>query len=279
MDDREEKKPEGTTPEADREQNARIPLSAAARRVQALGLDREREPEIEVEHVGFWENFWYHHKWKTILIAAAALIVAVCMAQLLSRETPDAYLLYAGPAYLTAREVQAISADCKLVMEDSNGDGKKGLSILDINYLTAEQIEEKKRQAQAEGVDLTIDGAGNTAQYERFELEMIAGESAVCLLDPALYENVRKAGGLVPLSEVFAGTPPHAVDEYGIAFGETDFARTFSSMNVFPQDSILCLRRVTSVSRLKGKKAERLQAWQTDFFTAIVEFTAPDGVE
>ena len=122
-------------------------------------------------------------------------------------------------------------------------------------------------------------GSDVANKNERFELEMIAGESAVCLLDPALYENVRKAGGLVPLSEVFAGTPPHAVDEYGIAFGETDFARTFSSMNVFPQDSILCLRRVTSVSRLKGKKAERLQAWQTDFFTAIVEFTAPAGVE
>jgi hypothetical protein len=51
------------------EQEDAIPQSARARVMHSLGQDTENAPAIEVEPVGFWENFWYHHKWKVILIA------------------------------------------------------------------------------------------------------------------------------------------------------------------------------------------------------------------
>ncbi|MGN1075200.1 MAG: hypothetical protein ACI4QB_09430 [Eubacteriales bacterium] len=260
-------------------QEEEVPESASARILRGLGQDNAPPPpDHEPEHVGFWENFWYHHKWKTIIIAAAVLVLTVTMIQTCSRETPDVYLMYAGPAYLTPNEARAVQDAVRQVMEDYNGDGERGVMLTDVNYLTPEQIDEKMALAEAQGVELIFDYAGNASQRERFEVEVIAGESVICILDPALYEDVKKAGGLLPLTEVLGETPPEAIDEYGIRFGETKFARYFTAMQVLPEDSVLCIRRLSTMSAFKGKaKSERIHAYHTALFTSMVRFEFPEG--
>ena len=245
-------------------QEEEVPESASARILRGLGQDdAPPPPEHEPEHVGFWENYWYHHKWKTIIIAAAVLVLTVTMIQTCSRETPDVYLMYAGPAYLTPNEARAVQDAVRQVMEDYNGDGERGVMLTDVNYLSPEQIDEKLALA---------------SQRERFEVEVIAGESVICILDPALYEDVKKAGGLLPLTEVLGETPSEAIDEYGIRFGETKFARYFTAMQVLPEDSVLCIRRLSTMSAFKGKaKSERLHAYHTALFTSMVRFEFPEG--
>ena len=65
---------EKKTPVNGEEQND-IPQSARAKVMRSLGQDTEARPEIEVEPVGFWENFWYHHKWKTIIISFVVILL------------------------------------------------------------------------------------------------------------------------------------------------------------------------------------------------------------
>ena len=103
--------------------------SASARIMRGLGLDKETRPEIEVEPVGFFENYWYHHKWTTIIVGVALLIVLICTMQMCARETPDVYIMYAGPGFLTANEAREVQNSFRQVMEDYNEDGERGVSI------------------------------------------------------------------------------------------------------------------------------------------------------
>jgi hypothetical protein len=85
------------------------------------------------------------------------------------------------------------------------------------------------------------------------------------------------AGGLIPLSEIFETVPTSAIDEYGIRFSETDLYKTFSALSFCPEDTVLCIRRVSTMAIFKGKtKTERMHAYHVDLFTRMVTFTAPE---
>ena len=59
--------------------------SNAARRVKALGLDREERDETVVDG-DKWENFWYHYKWYTIIALAFAAILIITTVQFVNKE-------------------------------------------------------------------------------------------------------------------------------------------------------------------------------------------------
>lgn len=251
--------------------------SASARIMRGLGLDKKTEPEIEVEPVGFFENYWYHHKWKTIIVGVFLLIFLICTLQMCSKETPDVYIMYAGPGFLTANEAREVQNSFRQVMEDYNGDGERGVMLSAFNYLNSAQIDEKLAQAEKDGVELIVDYAGNNDAYERFSLEVMAGESVICILDPGLYAQLKAGGGLMELEEVLGYVPEGALDAYGVRFRATAFSQFFTATHVFPEDSILCVRRVSAMAAFKGqKKTEQAHSYHTALFRSVMEFTIPE---
>lgn len=53
-----------------------------AREMYLVGVDEDElkppePPKQPKTPKGKWENFWYHYKWHTIAIAAAALVITV----------------------------------------------------------------------------------------------------------------------------------------------------------------------------------------------------------
>lgn len=255
-----------------------IPQSAAARILHGLGTDQEPETEIPVKKGNFLENFWYHHKWKTIAVVFVAVVLFVCVAQMNARETPDVYVLYAGPYGFAQNEVFQIRDAIRQVMDDYNGDGERGIAMTDFFYLNADQIQAAQEEAAADGATFYMDVVENSRTLERFELEIFSGESVVCMLDPGLYEQVKGAGGLMPLAEIFDTIPETALDEYGIRLADTEFARYFTSMQVLPEDSVLCIRRVSTMAAFKGqKKTEQMHTYHVSLFRSIVNFTFPEG--
>ena len=81
----------------------------------------------------------------------------------------------------------------------------------------------------------------------------------------------------MPLEEVLGYVPEEAIDEYGIRFRDTAFSEFFTATHVFPEDSILCIRRVSVMSAFKGqKKTERAHAYHTELFRSVVEFSLPE---
>ena len=89
---------------------------------------------------------------------------------------------------------------------------------------------------------------------------------------------MRAADGFVPLAEIFDVVPDSAVDAYGIRLYDTPFAQYFTISHIFPEETIVALRRVTTISQVRGQaKMEKMAAWHRDLFEKIVNFTFPEG--
>lgn len=260
------------------------PVSNAAKVIKAMEEKEsqssgQEHQDIPLDKGSRWENFWYHYKWHTIFIIFISVFLIIGVGQLLSRETPDVYFMYAGPEYINSEKNLAIRNAVKQVMsEDFNGDGEKGVLFTDITFMNEAQIKAAYAEAQAEGVDIALDMQANATALNRFNAEAFSGESVIYMLDPDLFDEVKRAGGFLALEEVLGYVPDSAVDEYGIRLCELPFGQYFSGINQLPEDTILCIRRVTTMAFLKGqKKTEKIHSYHVIMFRDIVNFDFPEG--
>ena len=86
------------------------------------------------------DNYWYHYKWTTIVVAFAVVIFSVCIIQACSNKRADVLVTYAGPTYL--------QVDQKVSMEQAIGKTINGESASTVGFkayyiLTKEQIEQQ----------------------------------------------------------------------------------------------------------------------------------------
>ncbi len=249
-----------------------IPQSNAARRLKGLGIDPAEVPTDgeETVQVGFWENFWYHHKWKTMIALFAVLLAIICTAQMCTQNSYELYILYAGPGYVTPNETRSVQSSLSQL---TGTDEESNVMFSVINYMNEAQIAEKKALAEAEGVDLYIDLYGNANALERFQMEIVAGNSVICLLDPLLYASVREGGGLLPLSEILDEAPTATIDEYGIRLGDIPLYQSISVLENLPADTVLCVRKISTMAVFKGKKkAEQAHVRHVELFRQMVTF-------
>ena len=274
-----------STPDAEQSLGSKeeVVESNAAKRLRMLGISNEPEPPaIPVKKVGFFENFWYHYKGVTIAVLFLAAVIGIGVNQMLNKTVPDIYIMYAGPHYY--ENTSGIMGAFKATMpKDYNGDGEKIVNILQTVNYTEEQLEmlkeEANKQAEAAGEDAHFDANINKGfyaqEYEKFTNEILIGESVICILDPSLYEEICGDDLLLTLEEALGYTPKSAYDDYAIKFKELNFAKKYKVFDALPDDSLLCIRRVTAMSSLKGKKAKERHEDHVDYFKAMVEYTRP----
>lgn len=241
-------------------------------------MDKIPNSEINIENkfIRWLDNFWYHYKWSVIGIAFAFITILICTLQMCEREKIDAYVMYAGPAPLTDGDERTnILAALKAVLpEDFNGDGEKYVELVSNYIMSEEEIEEAR--AEAADSDFYINGAFFSENQKKFENLIVAGEYSVCLLSPYLYESVKSANGFMPLDEIFETVPEGAIDEYGIRLSETDFGSYFPGVNELPKDTVLCMRRIGTLSSFLNKGGTKEDYEKSlKLFCAIVNYKAP----
>ena len=257
-----------------------VPESNAAKLLKiregkdSLSIDSE-EPVKK----SFWGNIWYHYKSPILIFISFIIIFAIATGQIMKRDKPDTYILYAGPVYFDSESTKEIESILKSVMsEDYNGDGEKGVQFTNIVYLSEDVIAQRQAEANENGYSLSVNNHANNEEYETFSNEMLSGNSVICLLDPFLYENVKEAEGFLKLSEIFDETPDGAIDEYGIKFSETKICKYYSVFDSLPEDTIFAVRRVSTMSIFKGKeKTEKAHQNHVKFARDIINFEYPEG--
>ena len=274
--------------------------SNAARRLKAGGEEVE-DPihEGEAEKGSFWSNFWYHYRGRVLVICAFALIFGIGITQFFLKKRPDIYIMYAGPvAFDNVSTDNAERIFSELVGDDYNKNGKKEVRFATVFYVSDSNVERDidRQIAEAEEKGEEVherdyyyhtnlaeyrNSQENHNQYENFSNEIFAGDSVVVLLDPALYETVRKEGGFMKLSEVLGYTPEGAIDEYGIRFSATAIAQYYEVFSAPPDDTVLAVRQVSTLSAFTGKKkAQKAHDDHVAFARALLAFTPPeDGAE
>ena len=251
--------------------------SNAARRIRILGQDTDEHDETPLE-INKWSNFWYHHKTKVIMTAFFTFVILVGVVQLVSRSNPDVYVFYSGPEYITPNQNTALCDALEDVMDDYNGDGKVYAQLNDLVFMTESQIEEYEAEMEAKGDTATVDRLANKDTYERFIYEIFGENSSICILADDQYEMVKSEGGFMELSGIFDEIPACAIDQFGIKLSETKFAKFYTAFGIFPEDTTIALRRLSTLSALTGKsKAEKRYEYHLDLFKKIVEFAYPEG--
>lgn len=265
----------------DKEKNTQEPEeSNAARRLRMMGETTDNTEDDEPLKGSWWENFWYHHKWKVVMVTVFSIIIGVAVAQFVSQQNPDVYILYGGPLYITPNENQAFCDAVESLCPDYNGDDKTYVQLNDMVFMTESQLNELIAASEESGEDVAYDRLANAQVQERFTYEVFGGEAAICILAEEQYRDVCGSGGFLTLAEIFGeeNIPEGAVDDYGVRLAETKFWKFYGTQEMFPEGTVIALRRVSTMSALTGKsKAEKQHAVSMDVFKKIMEFEYPEG--
>ena len=246
-------------------------------------MDKEKiqggDIKVENRFTKWFDNFWYHYKWVTIGIIFVLFVIIVCTFQMCEKEKVDAYVMYGGPEMMDGDTLMNFRTALKTVLpEDINGDGEKYVEVVSNFIMSKEEIEKAREEYVGMGTadDFYIDPTFISQNKQKFDNLIVAGEYSVCFLSPYLYEEVKAAGGFMPLADMFDEIPEGAIDEYGIRLCETDFGSYFPGVNSLPPDTVLCMRRISTMGSFLNKGAtEKKYEISMKLICAIVNYEAP----
>ena len=226
--------------------------------------------------ISWLKNYWYFYKWPVIIVTFFVVALVIMLPQVFSNIDYDITVLYAGPYIFQLGEKEQMEDILRQMMPgDYNKDGKKEALILDMTIMTDAQMKEAIEEANKKGITLILNQYSSAQKDKAFSQEIFAGESAICLLDPIKYEQVKKQSGFLSLEEALGYKPPLAFDDFGIYLKDTAFGRYFELIGQLPDDTVLCIRRLSTASVFTGvKKAEVKYQYSLDFFKRLVEFSA-----
>ena len=218
----------------------------------------------------WFENYWYHYKTQTLIGAVAIFTAVVCTVQMVTKDKYDYYTIYAGPQILAVQDLTYIQRAIAEVGTDLNNEGAVKVALKDIVMLSPEE-----RQAAKEEKDAEFNNEFIQTEMNDFYQQIMAGDAAVMFLSPYMYSQAKESGLFMPLSEIFDEIPASAYDDCGISLSKTEFGVSFNGIDDLPEDTILCIRRVTSFQKMKGSKKTQKEFEQNlDLFKAIVNYTA-----
>jgi len=225
------------------------------------------------------ENFWYHNKWKTIFVLFIASVVLICLLQIGNVTQFDAQVLYTGPYLFTPEEKAELeSAFTQLLQKDYNEDGRKNCQVADLSIFTDEQLVELLKESEDPADMIKYGQYSEEARGRSFTQEITAGENVICLLDPHWYSLIKEKGGLLELKHLLGDTPENAIDSYGIRLKDTDFGKYFAVFDALPDDTILCMRVLSSSMMIsQNKQAEKRHEQHKEIFRTVCDFTLPQG--
>ena len=255
--------------------------SIAAKRLGMRGAPSAPPPpddfEPEDERSPFrrkFDNFWYYYKWHTIAIVCVVLILAITVPQCLFQKTYDAYILYAGPmtdcgSGDTMGSVQ--SSLLGLGMPDYNGDGERTVMYRPILLFTQEQLDNMDEDEKNMTLPLFL-----SENRSLFSNELMAGECYICLLDPAIFEDLKDEGWIVNMNEILSAEeiPDNDYGDFGVTLSQTDFGRYFVGFNAMPKDTVLCFRYMALTADMANKEATSEKRQNAiDLFRRMLNFS------
>ena len=217
------------------------------------------------------ENFWYHNKYTSIAVLAAALFLSVSIGQMVSKKNPDANFLYMGTASISFTSQGLIQESAGVFMkEDYNKDGEKSIDYIELTVL------DPKKAQDFDKTTYTSHEIDKVAS-ERFIAELVAGDSMIYFADQKYYEVALAQDILMPLDEILDEIPENARDKYSVHLRDLDIFY-LPGFNKLPADTIVFMRYPVAVADSKKSLKEREQN-NISVFRDMFDYVHPDKPE
>ena len=199
------------------------------------------------------DNFWYYHKWHTIVALFLMFVLGICIFQMCTKTDYNMIFIYAGPKEFATSESAQQKANINASLSNSIVDiyGEDALADLH-NYVihSEEQIKELEQQKDENGkplYNISQVSAQSTTNMKDFNQSSTHGDAYIFFLDPYIYEQMQAQSGtnqrFVPLTEIFGTKPDCAYDNYAIRITDTDFYKNNLALSSFPEDTLICLHQ------------------------------------
>ncbi|MBR7101483.1 MAG: hypothetical protein IKC74_04275 [Clostridia bacterium] len=210
----------------------------------------------------FWPNLWFKYKWHIIITSAFLIIFIVFLIQYLTATKYDVGVFYAGPEYVVDLQDDFSKAFGDFT-KDRNNDGEKNVLVTSTVVMTLEQ---QKAAANGNQYDYLALQQSNKDTKRAFSDQMMAGNIAICLVDPHLYEEYSEA--FVNVSEVLGKEVDSSLlyAPNAIYFKRTEFAKYYECFKRLPNDTLLCIM----LNHRMTDEDEKIAA--KELYTAILNF-------
>ncbi len=222
------------------------------------------------------DNFWYHNKWKTIIIAFFVIVFIIGFVQCVKKTDADISILYVGPEVVTGEEYDAMEKSLESRIDtDYNGDGKITVQFTDRVYLSDAQLEEKENQAISEGEALFYDKAAMKSSLDQARQWILSGAMLIAVMDYEVYKTFesQKDKLFVRLDEYLDEVPSYAYDEYSLNFKDIPYVQFSGAFAAISNDTVIVLITPTWTSTLgKDEMAERYKVHE-ELMQKIVKFS------
>ncbi len=223
------------------------------------------------------DNFWYHHKWKVIIIAFFAIVIVVGVVQMINKEECDVEVTVATHTIYYTENVDALEKALVGIMpSDINGDGKKKVQLNLYKIYSESELKDANEAETDEDENPIIyaDPTYNKEQISQFNSYIMTGQCTVMIVSEYVYDDLvgRREDDILlkPMSEIFGEELPRGVtaDGYGIKLSECG-AYSLDAFRTLPNDSIICIMRPFVMSgNANSEKYEKT----IEYFKSIVEF-------
>ena len=195
----------------------------------------------------WFDNFWYHYKWHTIVSIFLVTVIGICTFQMCTKKDYDIVLTYAGPKEFITDPQEKIDINNALSnIATSKFETSTSANLHSYIVYTKAQIEELQKQVDENGKPLyNINTAQITQNMDELETFSQLGDSYIFLLDPGIYEHLKDQSEIserfVKLSTVFDKKPESSYDDYAVKLIDTDLYKNNPALHVLPEDTLICL--------------------------------------
>lgn len=224
------------------------------------------------------DNFWYHHKWKVIIITFFAIFLVVGIVQMSNKTEADITVTVATHTIYYKENVNALENDLvSLMPTDRNGDGQKILNLKTYKIYSESELKVANEAETDEAGNPVIyaDEAYNKEQIKQFNSFIGTGECSIVILSEYMYNDVvarrSDVSLLISMSEIYGDDLPIGVmaDGYGIRLKQTEAYEYFSSFATIPDDAVICIMRPFVFG---NGGSEQKNQFAIDYFKSIVSF-------
>ncbi len=227
----------------------------------------------------WFENFWYHYKWHSIVALFLVFTISICTLQMCQRIDYDIHIVYAGQKQIgktttdgNFAEAEILLSSFKGVTDDFNENGSVDVALFDLFMLSSEEISEIESDKDKEVNYALLQNNNKT-----FRETIMYSNYYIYLLSDSLYEEYRTTSdGLTvfePLAPYADGKDLCYYDDSAVYLHKSglDFAK-LPGVSDLPENTVICLRRLNVLaSHFDEKENEEMHRRGVSVLENILE--------